>query len=161
MDEGKAPVPAESGQGSGQPWRTQPPPDHRPAAALHPGDSGGCRQVSRVGFHDERIRIPAIQPGRQTALPAKVKRAAQQVQVMRRDKPGGSQPPGWDGLSGKGFPGENAQACCTGRCQRVEKCGAVGRQHALLHRQLSMEAEVSHQWPPHGACRKITATWSW
>src|SRR5512140_47736 len=49
-------------------YRAQPPADDRSAASPHPPDRGRRRKITRVGFDDQRIRLPIPEPVAQSRL---------------------------------------------------------------------------------------------
>src|SRR5512133_2043382 len=57
-------------------YRAQPPANDGFAASPHPPDRSGRRKVTRVGFDDQRIRLPIPEPVAQSKLIAKVKTTA-------------------------------------------------------------------------------------
>src|SRR5512147_532218 len=63
-------------------WRPQSPAKDRLAAHLHPSHSRGRRQIARIGFHDQGIRIPVPEPIDQSALVTKIELAAQKMNVF-------------------------------------------------------------------------------
>src|SRR5512138_2926596 len=72
----------EFGGGPGWGRRTQPPANDRLTARLHPSHRRRGRQVARVGFHDQSVRIPIPEPVDQSMLITKVEPAAQEMNVF-------------------------------------------------------------------------------
>ena len=61
---------------------TQSPANDLSSAGVHPLDSGGCGQIARVRFHDQRIGIAFFEPVDKSALVAKIKCAAEQMNIF-------------------------------------------------------------------------------
>lgn len=123
-------------------WNPQPPSQNRTVSLFHPSHRQSGTQIAWVRLYNKRVWIPALQPGDQAALPAKIipGRWIQDVKILTRRKIGTAKGIcDIDSLSRERFSRENAQALIAGIRQQVNKRSPVRGQDALLECKSSIK----------------------
>ena len=135
QEEPPSPRLAQAAQHTCKGRRANAPADHRPLVGVHPVHGFRSCEISRIGLNNERVGIPLVKPGYETALMAEIERSAQQVCVDCSGVPGPLRQSGSDALVRPGHAREDTQASLTGCGQHVEEWNAVPGEYALLKAQ--------------------------
>ena len=99
---------------------------------MHPTQGGGRGEVTWVGFHDERVGIPFLQPADEIPLITKIKRTAKQMQIIRFDMTGDLDRAACDHFLGAGLTSEETHAAFTLLRKKIKKRNTITWQDALL-----------------------------